>query len=305
VGDELRFDGRVAVVTGAGRGIGRAHAMLLGARGASVVVNDLGGSKDGVGSNAGPAASVADEIIANGGAAVGDTNDVSTESGSSAIVDTALARFGRIDIVVNNAGIIRWADLPQADVTSLQRTLDVHLIGSFNVTRAAWPHMMEQGYGRVVMTTSTGIFGLPGNLAYAAAKAGLVGMTRNLTLTGAKHGIKVNLVAPVAYTRMGGAAGSDPDPAEAPPTMAPALVAPIVAYLCHETCPVSGEMYAAGGGRFARIFIASTNGFVPADGEPTPEDVADNWSTINDEAGYYVPADLPAWAGQYLKHLAP
>lgn len=299
---EFRFDGRVAVVTGAGRGIGRAHALLLAERGASVVVNDLGGSTSGSGSDVGPATAVADEIVAAGGVAVGNAADVSTEDGAAGIIAAAIATYGRVDIVVNNAGIVRWAEMPDVDVAALQHTLDVHLIGSFNVTRAAWPHMVEQGYGRVIMTTSTGMLGLPGNLAYAAAKAGLVGMTRNMRLTGAKHGININLLAPVAYTRMGGASGSDPDPADAPPTMAPGLVSPIVAYLCHERCDVSGEIFAAGGGRFSRIFIAATEGYVQTDRDPTPEDVAANWATINDEAGYYVPADLPAWATEYLKH---
>ena len=298
---ELRFDGRVAVVTGAGRGIGRGYARLLGARGASVVVNDLGGSKEGLGADAGPARTVADEIVAAGGAAVGDTNDVSTEPGASAIIETALREFGRIDIVVNNAGIVRWGDLPDVDLAALRNTLDVHLVGSFNVTRAAWPHLVEQEYGRVVMTTSTGMFGLRGNLAYAAAKAGVVGLMRNMKLSGRRHGITVNAVAPVAATRMGGADESDPD-AEGPADMAPALVAPLVGYLCHEDCPVSGEIYAAGGGRFSRIFIATTEGYVPA-GAPTPEDVAANWATINDESGYSVPADLPVWAAEYMKHL--
>ena len=300
----LRFDGRVAVVTGAGRGIGRAYAQLLGARGASVVVNDLGGSKEGLGADAGPARSVADEIVAAGGIAVGDTNDVSTEAGAAAIIQTALDEFGRVDIVVNNAGIVRWADLPDADLAGLRDTLDVHLIGSFNVTRAAWPHMVEQAYGRVVMTTSTGMFGLRGNLAYAGAKAGVVGLMRNMKLSGRRHGITVNAVAPVAATRMGGADESDPN-AAVPSDMAPELVAPLVAYLCHEDCPVSGEVYAAGGGRFSRIFIAATEGYVQTDGEPTPEDVVEHWSTINDEAGYYVPADLNAWAAEYMKHQTP
>lgn len=297
---DLRFDGRVAVVTGAGRGIGRAYAQLLGARGASVVVNDLGGSKEGLGADAGPARAVADEIDAAGGAAVGDTNDVSTEAGAAAIIDTAIREFGRIDIVVNNAGIIRWGDLPDVDLASLQDTFDVHLIGSFNVTRAAWPHLVDQQYGRVVMTTSTGMFGLRGNLAYAAAKAGVVGLMRNMKLSGRRYGITVNAVAPVAATRMGGAEEGDGEP---PADMAPELVAPLVAYLCHEHCPVSGEIYAAGGGRFSRLFIAATEGVVPGgDGPVSVEDVAANWDAINDDTNFYVPADLPGWAAEYMKH---
>ena len=296
---DLRFDGRVAVVTGAGRGIGRGYARLLGERGASVVVNDLGGSKEGLGADAGPARAVADEIVAAGGIAVGDTNDVSTELGALDLIDTARREFGRIDIVVNNAGIVRWGDLPDVELEALRNTLDVHLVGSFNVTRAAWPHLVEQQYGRIVMTTSTGMFGLRGNLAYAAAKAGVVGLMRNMKLSGRRYGITVNAVAPVAATRMGGA---EDDDAEPPADMAPELVAPLVAYLCHEDCPVSGEIYAAGGGRFSRIFIATTEGYVPA-GDPTPEDVAANWATINDESTYTVPADLPAWAADYMKHL--
>ena len=215
------------------------------------------------------------------------------------LIDTALREFGRIDIVVNNAGIVRWGDLPDVELDALQDTLDVHLVGSFNVTRAAWPHLMTQEYGRVVMTTSTGMFGLRGNLAYAAAKAGVVGLMRNMKLSGRRYNITVNAVAPVAATRMGGA---EEDDAEPPADMAPELVAPLVAYLCHEDCPVSGEIYAAGGGRFSRIFIATTEGYVPS-GDPTPEDVAANWAAINDEAGYSVPADLPDWAAKYMKHL--
>ena len=300
---EHRFDGRVAVVTGAGRGIGRGYATLLAMRGAKVVVNDLGGSRSGVGADVGPARSVVDEIVAAGGVAIADTNDVSTESGASAIIDAAVSEFGRIDIVVNNAGIIRWADLPVADLAGLQSTLDVHLIGSFNVSRAAWPHMVEQKYGRIVMTTSTGMLGLPGNLAYAAAKAGLIGLARNMRLSGAEHGIITNLIAPVAYTRMGGASSADPSAADTPPLMAPSMVAPLVAYLCHEDCPVSGEIYVAGGGRFSRLFIASTHGYVQTDRDPTPEDIAEHWAAINDETGYSVPMDLPAWAAEHLRHM--
>ena len=301
---EFSFDGRVAVVTGAGRGIGRAHARLLAERGAKVVVNDLGGSMEGGGADAGPAQSVAEEIVAAGGQAVADTHDVSTQAGGQAIIDTAIRHFGRIDILVNNAGIIRWAGLPEVDLDNLEAHLAVHLIGSFTTTRAAWPHFVQQGYGRVVLTTSSGLFGFDNNLSYAAAKGAVIGMARSAKLAGEPHGIKVNLIAPAARTRMAGG-DAQPDDAQAvpgQPVMPSDAVAPMVAFLAHESCPVSGEIYTAGAGRFARLFIASTEGYVHADGPATVEDVAKNWDTINDEAGYYVPGDLLAWSGSFLKH---
>jgi NAD(P)-dependent dehydrogenase (short-subunit alcohol dehydrogenase family) len=158
--------------------------------------------------------------------------------------------------------------------------------------------MVEQGYGRIVMTTSAGMFGLPTNLSYATAKGAVIGLTRSLTTAGAAHGIKVNLIAPAAFTRMAG------QPSDEPPQMSPELVAPMVAFLAHEACPVSGEIYAAGAGRFARIFIASTEGYVHSGPEPTIEDVAEHWATINDETGYYVPADLTDWSAAFMAHLA-
>ena len=295
--NEHRFDGRVAVVTGAGRGIGRAHALLLAERGASVVVNDLGGSMEGEGADVGPAVAVAEEIAAAGGAAVADGSDVSTPDGGQALIDAAVERFGRLDVLVNNAGIMRWAGLPEVDAVDLERHLAVHVGGSFNTTRAAWPHLVDQGYGRIVMTTSAGFFGLPKNLAYATAKGGVIGLTRSLSTAGARHGIKVNVIAPAAVTRMAGPATD-----ETPP-MPPEHVAPMVAFLAHEDCPVTGEIYAAGAGRFARIFIASTEGYLHADGDPTIEDVAGNWATINEESGYSVPTGLMDWSAGFTKHL--
>jgi NAD(P)-dependent dehydrogenase (short-subunit alcohol dehydrogenase family) len=295
--NEHSFEGRVAVVTGAGRGIGRAHALLLASRGARVVVNDLGGSMQGVGVDAEPAAAVAGEIVAAGGTAISDGSDVASTEGAQTLVDTAVERFGRVDVVVNNAGIIRWAGLPDADADNLASHLAVHVAGSFNVTRGAWPHMVEQGHGRIVMTTSAGLFGLPENLSYAAAKGATVGLTRSLATAGAAHGIKVNAIAPAAMTRMAGRAS------DATPEMSPDLVAPMVAFLAHDDCPVSGEIYAAGAGRFARIFIAETEGYVHTGTAPTIEDVARNWATINDETGYSVPADLNAWSISFMAHL--
>ena len=296
--DELRFEGRVAVVTGAGRGIGRAYARLLAERGAQVVVNDLGGSMEGVGADAGPADGVVAEIETAGGQAIADGHDVSSAEGAQSLIDTAVEQFGRIDILINNAGIVRWAGMPDVDEENLASHLAVHVYGSFNTTRAAWPHLLDQGYGRVVMTTSTGMLGLPTNTSYATAKAAVVGLTRSLATAGARKGIKVNLIAPAAMTRMAGPGGDAEQ-------MAPELVAPMAAYLAHEDCPVSGELYVAGAGRFSRIFLAATPGYVHPTSEPSIEDMARHWETINDETGYTVPLSLIDWSKTFLAHLPP
>jgi NAD(P)-dependent dehydrogenase (short-subunit alcohol dehydrogenase family) len=296
---ELRFDGRVAVVTGAGRGLGRAYAKLLAARGASVVVNDLGASIGGNGSDEGPAASVVAEIEAEGGTGAADTTDVSTPDGAAAVVEGAVERYGRIDVLVNNAGIVRWAGPPEVDQANIDAHLAVHVAGTFGTIRAAWPHMVEQGYGRIVNTTSAGVFGHAANVGYATAKGGVLGMTRSLAVAGAPVGIKLNLIAPAAVTRMAGAPG---DPGADDP-MAPELAAPMVAYLAHEDCPVTGEAYAAGAGRFSRIFIASTPGHLHEGGPPTIEDVAAAWDEINAEPGYTVPTDLLHWSDEFTSHL--
>jgi len=303
---DYNFKGRVAVVTGAARGIGRGYADLLAARGASVVVNDFGGTKEGTGGDPEPARTAAAELVAAGGIAVPDTSDISTVAGGQAVIDTAVREFGRIDIVVNNAGNIRWGGPPDVDAANIQSHLDVHVLGSFNTTRAAWPHMVGQNYGRIVMTGSTGMFGLPDNLGYATAKAGLVGMTRSLTVAAGERDIKINVIAPNAWTRMGSRASEGQSEAAqpAPPNMEPELVAPMVAFLAHEACTVSGEIYVAGAGRFGRIFIAGNEGYVHTNPEPASiEDVAANWATINDETGYYVPASLMDWAGRFMSHL--
>jgi NAD(P)-dependent dehydrogenase (short-subunit alcohol dehydrogenase family) len=295
---EHRFEGRVAIVTGAGRGIGRAYARLLAERGASVVVNDLGAAIDGTGADGQLASRVVDDITGAGGSAIADGSDVSMPDGAQTLIAAAVEAFGRVDVLVNNAGIVRWAGFPDADEENLVSHLAVHVGGSFHTTRAAWPYFVERGYGRVVMTTSSGIFGLPDNTSYATAKAAVIGLTRSLALAGAGHGVKVNLIAPAAMTRMAGARAGEGDP-----QMAPELVAPMAAFLAHEACPVSGEIYAAGAGRFARIFVASTDGYVHSGAAPTIEDIAAHWSEVNDQRGYFVPADLMSWSAAFLAHL--
>jgi NAD(P)-dependent dehydrogenase (short-subunit alcohol dehydrogenase family) len=300
----LSFDGRVAVVTGAGRGLGRAYAMLLADRGAGVVVNDLGGGPDGDGADPQPALQVVEEIVAAGGRAVADNNDVASSDGGNAVIGAALEAFGRIDIVVNNAGIMRWQGLPEVDDKNIDRHYAVHVRGSFNTVRAAWPHFVAQDYGRVVMTTSTGVLGRADNVGYATAKAGVIGMARAMTAGAGERNIRVNCIAPLASTRLGVRPGQTAA-ASSSPFLDPEWVAPMVAYLAHEDCDVSGETYAAGAGRCNRIFLAATPGYLGADtGSLTVEDVAANWAAINDEAGYYVPVDPADWAAHFLSHRA-
>lgn len=284
---KLGYDGKVAIVTGAGGGLGRQHALLLASRGALVVVNDLGGAIDGSGSSTTAAQSVVDEIKAAGGEAVANYDSVATPEGGAAIVKTAVDTFGRVDIVINNAGILRDKTFHNMEPDMVDAVLAVHLKGAFNVTKPAWLHMREQGYGRVVSTSSAaGIFGNFGQANYGAAKMGLVGFTRVLAVEGAKYNIKANAIAPLAQTRMTedlfGNLGE---------ILKPELISPVVAYLAHEDCQVSGEVYACGGGRVARVFIGETVGIAKPD--LSLEDVAENFDTIRNEKGYSVPSALP------------
>ena len=295
---DLGYDGKVAIITGAGGGLGREHALLLASRGAQVVVNDLGGSVSGEGGDAGPAERTAKELNDLGGVAVADTNSVSTPQGGEAIVQTAVDNFGRVDILINNAGILRDKTFHNMTPELLDPVLDVHLKGAFNVTRPAWIKMREQSYGRVVNTSSnSGILGNFGQSNYGAAKMGLVGFTRVLAAEGAKYNIKVNAIAPVAKTRMTeellGGAGDKLDPR---------LVSPIVAWLAHEECPVTGEIYSAAGGRIARFFIGLTHGYYNP--ELTLEDVRDHFEEIRAEDGYIVPSGPNDELALLLKQLS-
>jgi len=283
---DLGYDGKVAIITGAGGGLGRSHALELARRGARIVVNDLGGSVDGSGGDAGPAAKVVAEIEAAGGDAVADTNSVSTPEGGAAIVQSAVDAFGTVDIVINNAGILRDKSFHNMTPDLLNAVLDVHLKGAFNVTQPAWIIMREKGYGRVVSTSSSaGILGNFGQTNYGAAKMGLVGFTRVLAQEGARHNIKANAIAPVALTRMTeellGPLGDKLQPQE---------VTPIVCYLAHEDCPVTGEIYSVAGGSVSRFFIGLTPGWYK--NGHSVEDVRDNFDAIRDEEGYIVPAGM-------------
>ncbi|WAC91437.1 SDR family NAD(P)-dependent oxidoreductase [Mycobacterium sp. Aquia_213] len=253
---ELRFDGRVAVVTGAGRGLGRAYAQLLAGRGAKVVVNDPGGSLTGDGIDATTAEDVVAEIVAAGGEAVACTASVATREGGQAIVATALEHFGGIDILVHNAGNVRRGSLKEMSYEDFDAVLDVHLRGAFNVVRPAFPRMCAAGYGRIVLTSSIG--GLYGNhdvANYAAAKAGVIGLSNVAAVEGAAEGVLCNVIVPAAVTRM--AEGID---TSAYPPMGAELVAPVVGWLAHESCSVTGEMFIALAGRVARAVVAETPG---------------------------------------------
>lgn len=253
---QARFDDRVAVVTGGGRGLGREYALLLARLGAKVVVNDPGGALTGEGDDAGPAQQVVDEITAAGGDAVASTESVATAVGGQAIIAAATRHYGRIDVLIHNAGIVRRAPLTEMTAEDFDAVLDVHLRGAFHVVRAAFPMMCQAGYGRLVLTSSIG--GLYGNHAvanYAAAKAGITGLSNVVALEGAEHGVRCNVIVPAAVTRM--AEGLD---TSAYPPMGADLVAPVVGWLAHESCSITGEILTAIAGRVARIAVVESAG---------------------------------------------
>lgn len=293
---ELRFDGRVAVVTGAGRGLGRSYALLLAARGAAVVVNDSGGGLDGEGADAGPAHRVVDEITDAGGNAVASTDSVATPDGGRAVIDTALQRFGRVDILVHNAGIVRRAPLRDMTDEDVDAVLDVHLRGAFHVVRPAFGPMCDAGYGRIVLTSSIG--GLYGNhdvAGYAAAKAGMLGLADVAAIEGAAHGVMANVIVPAAVTRM--ADGID---TSAYPPMGAELVAPVVGYLAHETCSVSGEILVALAGRVAVATMTESTGVHRPSW--TVEDVAEHLPDIRDLSEPVRFPVLPDGHGDHLRY---
>jgi NAD(P)-dependent dehydrogenase (short-subunit alcohol dehydrogenase family) len=273
---DLRFDDRVAVVTGGGRGLGRAYALLLASQGARVVVNDPGGGLDGDGADERPAHQVACEIVRAGGEAVASTDSVATPQGGQAIIDTALERFGGLDILVHNAGIVRRASLAQMTYEDFDAVLDVHLRGAFHVVRPAFPLMCAAGYGRIVLTSSIG--GLYGNhevANYAVAKAGVIGLSNVAALEGAPHNVVSNVIVPAAVTRM--AEGID---TSAYPPMGAELVAPAVGYLAHESCSVTGEMFVALAGRVAAAAVVEAPGVYRPSW--TIADVSEHLSAIRD-----------------------
>ena len=259
---ELRFDDRVAVITGAGRGLGRAYALLLAARGARVVVNDNGCDVQGNGQDVSPADAVAQEIRAAGGEAVSCAESVASAAGGKAIIDSALDHYGRVDVLIHNAGNFCPAPLRQMTYEEFEGVLDVHLRGAFHVVRPAFPLMCDAGYGRIVLTSSIG--GLYGNhkvANYGVAKAGMTGLCNVVALEGAAHNVKCNLISPGAVTRI--SAGFDTR--GFPATMRPEVVAPTVGWLCHESCSITGEILISMAGRVARAFLAESPGVFQED----------------------------------------
>jgi NAD(P)-dependent dehydrogenase (short-subunit alcohol dehydrogenase family) len=272
---------RVIVVTGAGGGLGREYALTLAREGASVVVNDLGGARDGTGAGSAMADHVVAEIREAGGRAVANYDSVADEEGAGGIVQTALDEFGAVHGVVSNAGILRDGTFHKMTFENFDAVLKVHLYGGYNVLRAAWPHFREQSFGRVVVATSTsGLFGNFGQTNYGAAKLGLVGMINTLALEGAKYNIKTNALAPVAATRM----TEDILPPEVLDKLKPEYVAPVVAYLCTEELPDTGSVFVVGGGRVQRVALFENDG-ANFENPPSVDEVAGQWATITDLSG--------------------
>lgn len=290
--DDLRFDGRVAVVSGGGRGLGRAYALLLASRGAKVVVNDNGSAIVGEGNDAAPADQVVQEIRAAGGEAVASTASVADPDAAASIVQTAIDSFARIDVLIHSAGNVRYGALDEISNEDFHAVVDVHLMGAFYLVRAAFPHMKQQGFGRVVLTSSIG--GFYGNkrcVNYAVSKSGMIGLSNVIALEGEEHDVRSNVILPGAETRM----SEGLDTSHYPP-LGPELVAPMVGWLCHEKCKLTGDALAAIGGRMSKLEILETTGVWQPDW--TIEQVAERMDEIGD------PATLKDFGlNGYLEHL--
>ncbi len=293
--DPIRFDGRCAIVTGAGGGLGRAHALELARRGAAVVVNDLGGAVDGSGGGSEAAQAVVREIEATGGRAIANGSSVTDDAGVARMVDEALQAFGRIDLLVANAGILRDRSFAKMTLADMETVVGVHLMGTWKPLHAVWPHMREREYGRVVVTTSSsGLYGNFGQSNYGAAKLGVVGLMNTLRIEGARHNIRVNAVAPVAATRMTEGLGI---PDAIMDAITPETVTPGVVRLLAEDAP-EGVILSAGGGVFSLVHVLETQGAVLRGAALSAEGVRDAWAQVADEAGAET---YPTGAGQLQK----
>jgi NAD(P)-dependent dehydrogenase (short-subunit alcohol dehydrogenase family) len=291
---QRKFDGRVAVITGSGRGLGREYALLLGSNGAKVVVNDPGVSMKGEGNDAGPADAVVREIKAAGGEAVACMESVATPQGGRSIIQSALDHFGRIDVLIHNAGNVRYGSLDELSDDDFKAVVDVHLMGAFHVVRPAFPIMSKAGYGRVVLTSSIGgLYGTERVVNYGVSKAGIIGLNNVVAIEGAAKGIKSNVIVPGAVTRM----AEGLDTSKYPP-MGTELVAPIVGWLAHETCSISGEMLISMGGRVAKAFVAETEGVYRPSW--SIDDVANEIDRIRNTDKLWM---LPTLPSGYFDHL--
>jgi NAD(P)-dependent dehydrogenase (short-subunit alcohol dehydrogenase family) len=291
---ERRFDGRVAVITGAGRGLGRAYALLLAEKGAKVIVNDVGGSVKGDSVIGNPAADVVQEIKAAGGEAIANTDSVATAAGGKAIIQSALDHFGKIDILIHNAGNVRYGSLEEISQEDFEAVVDVHLMGAFHVVRPAFPIMCKANYGRIVLTGSIGgIYGTNNVVNYGVSKAGMIGLNNVAAIEGAPKNVKSNIILPGAVTRM----AEGLDISQYPP-MGPELVSPVVGWLAHESCSISGEMLISMAGRIARAFIAETEGVYRP--EWSIDDVAAEIDAIRDTDKLWM---LPPVPSGYMDHL--
>jgi NAD(P)-dependent dehydrogenase (short-subunit alcohol dehydrogenase family) len=286
--ERISLEGKVAVVTGAGRGLGRAYVELLVERGARVVVNDLGTDVSGYGKDSTIAEQVADLIRSRGGEAIADDSDVSTPEGGSDLIATTIDHFGRIDLLVNNAGICGSQLFEDATLDDFDRYWRVHLGGPVNTVMAAWPHMVAQHHGKIILTTSVvGLFGMRGQATYAAAKSAVVGLMRILAIEGAEHGILVNTISPSAYTRMHPAAGSRTPEAEGRRTMPVEAVAPAIVWLASDSCSDTNSIYNVEAGTIQRIAIVMGPGFY--DPHLTPESIAENYAQVETIEGFSEP----------------